>query len=173
VTLRVPPLRERREDIPILSGYFLRAQASRLNKRVLGFDQEVVPKLSAHPWPGNVRQLRNAVGTAVLNCHGVLLRMEDFAPDVWQGDGEDAASSSLTPASDVVRELAASTLEDAVAEFERRLLTQVFEETEGNVTRASERLGIGRTALHRKMRQRGVRRHMRGDEQGEVSGDDG
>src|SRR5881392_181297 len=79
VELRLPPLRERREDIPLLAGHFGRRHAARYRKRITGFALDAMQALRAHPWPGNVRELDHAVERAVLLAEGDVIRARDLA----------------------------------------------------------------------------------------------
>jgi len=158
VTVRVPPLRERRDDIPLLADHFLRSHAQTLGNAVFGFDRDVLPRLSAARWDGNVRELKNAVEIAVVQCPGSLVRVEDLPPEIWDRSTRNGAEDGGSLGSAALLELAALPLADATSEFERRLIAHVLEDVGGNVTQAAERLGIGRTALHRKIRTLGVRR---------------
>ncbi len=158
VTVRVPPLRERRDDIPLLADHFLRSHAQTLGKAVFGFDRDVLPRLSAARWDGNVRELKNAIETAVVRCPGSLARVEDMPREIWDRSTRSGAEDGGSLGSAGLLELAALPLAEATAEFERRLIAHVLEDAGGNVTQAAERLGIGRTALHRKIRTLGVRR---------------
>ncbi len=159
VSIRVPPLRERRDDIPLLADHFLRSHARALGKAVFGFDRDVLPRLMAARWDGNVRELKNAVETAVVRCPGSLARLEDLPRELYDPAGRGATESDATGLGATgLLDLTALPLADATAEFERRLIGHVLGEAGGNVTQAATRLGIGRTALHRKIRNLGVRR---------------
>lgn len=85
VELRLPPLRERREDIPGLVGYFIQKYNREMNLRVHGLSPLALERLLAHPWPGNIRQLRNAVERAMLFADGDTLQAAHFAPDLMKG----------------------------------------------------------------------------------------
>src|ERR1039457_3583765 len=78
IELRLPPLRDRREDIPILAGHFLRQHAEHYRKPLTGFDESAIKALLAHAWPGNVRELDHAVERAVLMARGEVVRAVDL-----------------------------------------------------------------------------------------------
>lgn len=158
VMVRVPPLRERRDDIPLLADHFLRAHARAIGKPVFGFDRDVLPRLTAARWDGNVRELKNAVETAVVRCPGSLARLQDLPRELWDlaARGSQADASAIGDAA--LLEMMALPLAEATTEFERRLISHVLAETGDNVTQAAARLGIGRTALHRKIRTLAIRR---------------
>ena len=158
VTVHAPPLRERRDDIPLLADHFLRAYARAIGKPVFGFDRDVLPRLAAARWDGNVRELKNAVETAVVRCPGSLARLEDLPRELWDPSARSADTDAASMGDGALLEMMALPLAEATTEFERRLITYVLSETGDNVTQAAARLGIGRTALHRKIRTLGVRR---------------
>ncbi len=137
VEVQLPPLRERKDDIPILAAFFLREQASRYGKKVTSFSQEAMQLLLAHPWPGNVREMRHAVERAVLMA---------------QDDVVDAAALELRPKSDGSAKLDDMTLEEA----ERFLIRKTLARSDGNVSRAAEALGLSRSALYRRIQQYGL-----------------
>jgi DNA-binding NtrC family response regulator len=160
VVIRVPPLRERREDIPLLAEYFLRTHVARFGKRILGFDADSLRHLQSHDWPGNVRELQSAIEAAVLLCDGTMIRPDDLPPAVARASLPDAGASLDA----FLDDLAARTLRDATAEFERRLIARALQRLGGNVTRTATALGIGRTALHRKMNLLGIERQFPSDD---------
>ncbi|GAB4254262.1 MULTISPECIES: sigma 54-interacting transcriptional regulator [Deferrisoma] len=135
VRLEIPPLAERREDIPLLAEHFLRRLAERSGRRVAGFAPEAMELLLAAPWPGNVRQLANVVEHAFTLC-----------------------TAPLIPA-DLVREAlrepaeAVPTLAEARRRFELEYLVRVLQMAEGNVTRAARMAGRNRTEFYRLLRR--------------------
>ena len=142
VQIHLPPLRERREDIPGLAGLFLREQAARAGKAVVELSPGAMRALLAHSWPGNIRELRHAVERAVLMARGPMLSEEDL--------GLQSPRVASTQASG---ELAADlTLEDA----ERLLIQRALARHGGNVSRAAESLGVSRSALYRRLQHYGL-----------------
>jgi len=138
VEIELPPLRERREDIPLLATYFLREQATRYRKPVREFDAGGMRALLAHPWPGNVRELRHAVERSVL-----------MAANSGAVTAEDL---NLRPATEGTGTLDEMTLEDA----ERYLIRKALARYDGNVSRAAEALGVSRSALYRRLQYYGL-----------------
>jgi DNA-binding NtrC family response regulator len=138
VEIRLPPLRERREDVPMLAAHFLREQAARYNKPAAELSPGAMRALLDHPWPGNVRELRHAVERAVLMAQGAQVTDEDLGLQAPRGD---AALS-----------LGELTLEDA----ERLLIQRALARHEGNVSRAAEALGVSRSALYRRLQHYGL-----------------
>jgi DNA-binding NtrC family response regulator len=137
VEIRIPPLRNRKEDVPLLANHFLRQQAERYGKAVRDFTPEAMRALLEHSWPGNVRELRHVVERAVLLTPGASVTIEDV---------ELRARPAAGPA------LEEMTLEDA----ERWLITRALQRHEGNVSRAADALGVSRSALYRRLQQFGI-----------------
>jgi len=137
VEIELPPLRERREDIPLLADHFLRTYAKKYGRPVRRIADEAMAAIVDYPWPGNVRALRHAFERAIILCDGETLRIGDFP---------------LQPAA--AREAAAQggTLE----EIERRAIETALERHAGNVTHAAHELGITRTSLYRRMEKYGL-----------------
>ena len=144
VTVTLPALRERREDIPLLVRAFLDESSRENNKRVTEVTTEALNVLMAYDWPGNVRELRNAVEQMVVLARHERLTMRDVPATIRGG-------ADLTKIS-VVRPGAPMTVEEA----EKQLIIQALHETDGNRTRAAQRIGISRRTLHRKLKQFGL-----------------
>jgi DNA-binding NtrC family response regulator len=135
IEVRVPALRERREDIPKLAQHFLEAHARRYRKAIAGFDGAALDALLAHPWPGNVRELDHAVERAVLMAAGERIRPQDL---------------NLRRGGDAAR------LEDlSLEEVEGLLVRKAMERFGGNVSQAARALGVSRSALYRRLEKYG------------------
>jgi DNA-binding NtrC family response regulator len=143
VLLRLPPLRERREDIPLLAEYFLLRAAQR-HGRALRLTSASSARLLAYAWPGNVRELENAIERAAILARGEALEPEDLPPHIASGAG-----LGPTPALPAQQNL---------AEIERTYIVQTLERHGWNHSRAAEALGIGRTTLWRKLKEYGLDR---------------
>ncbi|HKB92949.1 MAG TPA: sigma 54-interacting transcriptional regulator, partial [Gaiellaceae bacterium] len=137
IHVRLPPLRERREDIPLLATQFLRRIAGRYRKDLREFEPAAMEALLGHPWPGNVRELEHAVERAVLMATGERIRLADL--------GLRAPTSE----SAVLEEMS---LEDV----ERVLIRKALDRFHGNVSQAAEALGLSRSALYRRFRRHGL-----------------
>lgn len=132
IEIHLPPLRERREDIPTLAAYFLRQHATRYGKGVTGFHADAMRALLAYSWPGNVRELAHAVERAVLLAAGTTVRAVDLN---LRGPGEAGAR-----------------LEDlSLEEVERLLIQKALARFDGNVTAAARALGLSRSAMYRRL----------------------
>jgi DNA-binding NtrC family response regulator len=146
VSIHLPPLRERREDIPLLAQAFLRELAQERGKDIEGFSDEALEVLDGHSWPGNVRELRNVVERAVLFCRGPRVTAEQLPATLGRGAGR------ATPAP--VRE--AVPLHKAVELAEIEAIHAALEVTRGRRNQAAELLGISRKTLWEKMKAHGV-----------------
>ena len=142
VTVDLPPLRERREDIPLLVKAFLDEFNRETGKTVQELTPEALNLLLAYDWPGNVRELRNAVEQMVVLARAERLTARDVPPVIRGG-------ADLTRIS-VVR--AGMTVEEA----ERQLIVQALKETNGNRTKAAQKIGVSRRTLHRKLKEYGL-----------------
>ena len=143
VTVRLPPLRERPDDVLPLAEHFIRVASEQLASPPPELHESARRALASHPFPGNVRELRNAVERAVLLCGNGPLRAEHLelvAP----------AGAAAAPAA-VVTAKAAGKLGDEVKELERRRVVEALEKSNGNQTRAAELLGISRRSLIEKL----------------------
>lgn len=144
VEMKLPPLRERKEDIPRLSLHFLRKSALKHGKQVLGLDDEVMELCLHHTWPGNLRQLENVMEHALIFAHGDRIRRTDLP------------SSLLTPAPAPATPpsfLNEKKEESLLAAEEKRILLQLLTDTDGNLSEVSRRLHIARSTLYRKLRK--------------------
>ena len=137
IELRLPPLRDRREDIPVLAGHFLRQHAEHYRKALTGFDEGAIKALLAHAWPGNVRELDHAVERAVLMA---------------QGDEVRAVDLGLRSGREGPPRLEEMSLEDV----EALLIKKALARFSGNVSHAANALGLSRSALYRRLQRYGL-----------------
>jgi two-component system NtrC family response regulator len=149
VTIQVPPLRERGDDVRILADYFLEFYARHHKRRLKGFTRSALRALQTHAWPGNVRELENRVQRAVILTQGAYLRAEDL---------ELAESQPDTP----------RTLQGARDQAERALIVEALTRNAGNITRAAQEVQVSRPTFHDLMRKHGIdaRRYRRPEELG-------
>jgi two-component system nitrogen regulation response regulator NtrX len=151
VPLRVPALRERREDIPLLVEHFIRrlAESSGLSERKIG--EDAMAALQAHDWPGNVRQLRNNVERLLILAGGAPdepVTLDNLPAEVIGVEGTEGAATS--------ERLISLSLRDAREHFEREYLTAQINRFGGNISRTAQFIGMERSALHRKLKSLGV-----------------
>ena len=138
VSVHLPPLRERREDILPLANAFLKRFSAQANRDIAGYSPEAAERLRAFDWPGNVRQLQNEVQRAVLLCEGKMVESADL---------------SITAAASEVGADTSFTLLEGV---ERNTIVQMLKETGGNKLETAKRLGIGRQTLYNKIKAYGI-----------------
>ncbi|MDI1429744.1 sigma 54-interacting transcriptional regulator [Polyangium sorediatum] len=144
--LRLPPLRERREDIPLLASHFLQRYAEELGKHVGGFSQQAMELMVAYDWPGNVRELQNEVQRIVIQLDpGAFATPDLLSPRIRQVEG-------LVNRAGVAR----GTLKDMMDVVEKYLLLEALRDHNNNKTNAAKTLGITREGLHKKLRQYGI-----------------
>ena len=144
--VRMPALRERREDVPLLARHFLERYAREFGRQISGFVPDALDRLAAYDWPGNVRELQNEIQRALINrTEGDLVLLEDLSPRVL-------GRSGLSESGDLPR----GNLKDMMDTVERLLLTRALREHAQNKTRTAEALGITREGLHKKLARFGM-----------------
>jgi two-component system response regulator HydG len=141
VELKMPPLRERREDIPLLAAHFLKRFADKNRKKVDRFAPRAMDMLIRHPWPGNVRELMNAIERAVVLAASDCLVEEDFALPAPASVSADSTAGDTFPA-DVPLE-----------QIEREAIVSTLASAGGNKSEAARRLGITRKTLREKLKR--------------------
>jgi PAS domain S-box-containing protein len=162
--MHLPPLRERIEDLPELVSRFIPASNRQANKSIHGISKQALDALKSYSWPGNIRQLANFIQKVFVLAEGPIIVLEDVLPHLHLSANLNlnAAPSSqdFTPhilpttagtsssVEEVTEELLAGTLE----QIERKVITRVFEQLEGNYSLTAKKLGIHRSTLHRKMK---------------------
>ena len=141
VHIEVPPLRERKEDIPLLMSSFLEEFNREDNRTIEGFSPAARKAMYAYSWPGNIRQLRNTIESAVVTCRGKVIDTGDLPEQIVAENraGEVSIRLGVT-----------------LSEAERTVIMSTLDFCEGNKTKASEMLGIGRKTLHRKLEEYNV-----------------
>jgi two-component system response regulator AtoC len=151
LTVTLPPLRDRSEDVPLLAAHFLEKHARAVRRTIRDFDADAMRRLSGHGWPGNVRELENTVERAVAVAARETIAVEDLPPEI----------AAPPPGATRAAALASLPYKDAIAEARDRVtrdyLVALLREFGGNVTRAAERAGMERESLHRLLRRHGLR----------------
>ncbi len=138
IEIALPPLRERREDIPLLAMHFLRRHAARYSKKLQGFDASAMQTLLEHRWPGNIRELDHSLERAVLLAQGDVIRAAELglrAPSLGGGSRME---------------------EMTLEEVERLLIEKALARYDGNVSQAARALGLSRSALYRRLASHGL-----------------
>jgi Nif-specific regulatory protein len=144
--IRLPPLRERREDIPALAAHFLRRYGQEYRRNIAGLSQEAIDALAAYHWPGNIRELENEIQRLVIQAESdSWIEVGDLSPRLRKVEGTLAR---IAPKK--------GTLKEMMTQVERWLLAEALRENEGNKTRTAQVLGITREGLHKKLSKFGM-----------------
>jgi DNA-binding NtrC family response regulator len=151
-SLTVPPLRERKDDLPLLAQAFIAEFNARNHKSIAGVDRAAMRLLERHDWPGNVRELRNAIERATIVAPGPFIEPEHL-PASLAGDSSSPAAPGAAPAPADGNLTPGLTVDEA----ERRLIVMTLEHTHDNKTKAAELLGISLKTLHNKLNKLGLR----------------
>jgi len=138
VSINLPPLRERKEDIPLLAEHFLKIYRRKYNKRPISIGKETLRNLKRYSWPGNIRELQHAIERAVILSDGSTLRPSDFNLMMTKmiSDSPTAVSS--------------------IRDVEKETIVKALNSCNGNITRVARELGFGRSTLYRKMKKYGL-----------------
>ncbi len=137
IEIRIPPLRERREDIPLLARHFLESLSHELGKDVTGFSDGALKLLMDYDWPGNVRELENAVERAIVTCRAQVLSEEEFA---FLGHNGPPKPWSIPPGM-------------TLQEMERQAIIATLQRTGGNIKESAAQLGIDRSTMYEKIKR--------------------
>ncbi|WP_022852855.1 sigma-54-dependent transcriptional regulator [Thermodesulfatator atlanticus] len=139
VSIHIPPLRERREDIPVLARYFLKKFAKKYRKKILDFEEEVLKTLSQYAWPGNVRELENTIERLVIFANDALITLSDLHLAGFKPKKESFFPDDLP-----------------LEEIEKRYILHIFQKYGGNKTKTAQILRIDRKTLREKLRRWGL-----------------
>lgn len=153
VRISMPPLRERREDIPLMIRAFLKQSCQENEKPLRELTSDAMNRLIEYPWPGNVRQLRSAIDNGVVLATGPKITLRDLPLAIrqWGGDsGGSAGAASGSSAGTAAPGAAVNQLN--IHQSEDQLIRRALDETDGNITEAARKLGISRRTLHRKLK---------------------
>jgi two-component system response regulator AtoC len=153
VRITMPPLRERKEDIPILVRGFLRHFAKQNEKPVINLEPGAMDALLTYDWPGNIRELRTAIEHGVVMATGKQITLRDLPVAI-----REAATAKLPGGVSLTEAFGEKTSPLDLHETERRLIAQALASTNGNVTAAAKKLGISRRTLHRKINEMNLAR---------------
>jgi Nif-specific regulatory protein len=150
IALTLPPLRDRRDDVPLLASHFAAAFSRKLGRRITGFSPEARSCLLRYDWPGNVRELANAVERAVVLGEGELIHPEDLPETVLEAAPAAGGPVTVTP------------YHETLNGMKQRLILDAVEQANGNITRAAEALGLHPNYLHRLISNLGLRDRIKG-----------
>ncbi len=139
VEIHLPPLRERKGDIPLLADHFLKVYSKKYRKSIKNIQSGAMKKLNQYPWPGNVRELQHAIERAVIMTEGDSLTPDDFILSSPGKTGSDFEFDSYN-----------------LDEIEKQVIEKVLKQSQGNITQAAQDLGLTRTSLYRRMEKHGL-----------------
>jgi two-component system, NtrC family, response regulator HydG len=155
IAVPIPPLRDRREDVPLLAEHFLQLYAARNGRHLGGFSRAALDLLTRYEWPGNVRELENTIERAVVLCRGTSIELDDLPPDVRSGSGGLSDGRSLTFA-----------VGTPLEEIERRVIHATLAHVGGDKRVCAQLLGIATRTIYRRLEEE------RGDERGDERRDE-
>jgi DNA-binding NtrC family response regulator len=155
ITLTLPPLRQRKEDIPAMAEHFLVQQAQRIGRDIDGFSDDAVHALCEYSWPGNVRELMNVIERAVLLCRSNRITLTDL-PSGFQAAKKMALSWMGVVDTDPELAWEGRTLDQVKSRVEKKYLEMVLEKTRGRVGEAARLAGIHPRGLYGKMKKLGI-----------------
>ncbi len=155
IPIHLPPLRDRRKDIPLLANHFISRLNTEFDKQVRGISEEACGLLSRYPWPGNIRELRNIIERTMILGDGDRILARHLPPEI-----RNAERGARVPG---LRAISLRLTQDGIdlEQLERSLIRQSLELTGGNQVRAAEILGLGRDALRYRMKKHGLFRMFR------------
>lgn len=136
IVINLPPLRERREDVPVLAHYFMERFSKEAKKHFVEINREATERLLSYPWPGNVRELANVVERAIVLGQGPKITLQDLAPRIVAAEPTAGGSDSAS-------------YHEAIDAFRRQLIRRALAQTQGNRAAAAKALGLQRTYLSR------------------------
>jgi transcriptional regulator with PAS, ATPase and Fis domain len=142
ITLHLPPLRQRREDIPLLAAHFLRKYAQQNTKPITAIAQQALQRLQTYPWPGNVRELENVIERAVVLAQGPMIGTEDLPPELQDQEPVSVPEHHVVLSADAT-----------LAQIEREAIVQTLQRHAGNRQVAARVLDISLATLYRKLKE--------------------
>jgi len=154
IRLRVPPLCERRSEIPAIVNYYINHYSAKFNRRDIQITPQTIDLLMVCDWPGNVRQLCNEIQRIIARSEdGALITSEHLSPELKRISVPISLPSSVTPFSSnsINASGPPSTLADAMGELERRMIADAMRRHKGNISRAARELGLTRRGLYLKL----------------------
>jgi two-component system response regulator HydG len=142
IAVPIPPLRDRRDDIPLLAEHFLQLYADRNGRRLTGFSRAAIEAMARYDWPGNVRELENAVERSVVLSRGTVIELDDLPPDARTGSSAAGEGRSLTFA-----------VGTPLEEIERRVIHATLAHTGGDKRLCAQLLGIATRTIYRRLEE--------------------
>ncbi|MCG2751674.1 MAG: sigma-54 dependent transcriptional regulator [Desulfobacteraceae bacterium] len=156
----IPPLRERRTDIPSIAYFFLNQFSETMGKRIKGFSDDAMQRLSRHDWPGNIRQLRNVIERAVILADHEEITPKDMALS-WESNEVEQMLDMVPETNEEFKKLKKEIREKAVIRIEKNFLLNALTKNKGNVTRAAKNAGLQRSNFQNLMKKHGIKKSSR------------
>ena len=150
IPIQLPPLRERREDVPLLAKHFLEKICTSMRRPVLGITQQALRALEQYGWPGNVREMENVIERAIALTDSAIIDIQDLQPKI----GGQVHADSILPSLQIPDE--GLDLSDALASIEQTLIRQALDKASNIKARAASLLNINRTTLVEKIKRYGM-----------------
>ncbi len=163
IPVELPPLRERKGDLPLLIGFFLRKFARETGKEIRGLEPGVMEILESYPFPGNVRELENIIERAVVLSQGEMICSEDLELSALTGDGERPGFDTIPQTADELKMTKRLLREQAVDPVERAFVLDALRRNEWNVTRAAEQVGMLRPNFQALLKKQGLSARLRSE----------
>jgi DNA-binding NtrC family response regulator len=157
ITISIPPLRERREDIPLLVDHFLRKHRANLRKKANRVSAEALQLLTGYAWPGNVRELENALVRALVLCAGEIIGPRDLPEEIRGGGGEGKTGETGTPVDrEKLKQMKKEIQRKVKAEMERKFVVEALRSGKGNVLRSAAKVGMDRRQFQNLIKKYGI-----------------
>jgi DNA-binding NtrC family response regulator len=153
--IMLPPLKDRRMDILPIAYHFLRQFCQSMGKTISGFDDEVSRRLTEYSWPGNVRQLRNAIERAVILCDRDRVSLQDF-PDLRELEEIEDLIENIPATNEELKQVKKQVREKAICKVEKNFILNALEKYDWNVTRAAKHVGMQRSNFHNLMKKHDI-----------------
>jgi DNA-binding NtrC family response regulator len=157
VQIQLPPLNERASDIPMLALHFLKGYATKYNLQCTNISPPALAKLTAYHWPGNIRELRNVIERSAVLADGATLQPRDL-PEEIHAQSKVAETPVVIGDGDILPIPYLEDFREARKAFERAYIERCLIETNGNVTKAAEKVGMHRQSLQQKLKDLGLSR---------------
>jgi DNA-binding NtrC family response regulator len=153
--IMLPPLRDRKSDILPIAYHFLKQFSQDIGKRISGFDDQASRRLTEYGWPGNVRQLRNAIERAVILCDRKQITLQDF-PELREIDELEDLIENIPVTNDELKQVKKQIREKAIRKIERNFISNALAKNNWNVTRSAESVGMQRSNFQKMMKKHGI-----------------
>lgn len=157
ITISIPPLRERKEDIPLLVDHFLRKHRSNLRKKTIRVSEATLGVLREYSWPGNVRELENALIRALVLCPGEIIEPQDLPEEIRKEERKGRGEEVRIPVDrEKLKQMKKEIQQKVKAEMERQFVAEALRQGKGNVLRSAEKVGMDRRQFQNLIKKYGI-----------------